>query len=263
MQPPEKTLSAVAPARRLEQFATPGFLVALAVLALNDHVLKAAYPGLLTGKLSDLAGLFAFAVFLSACWPRYRTTLHIVVGLAFVLWKSAITNDVIGAWNSLGIWPVARVLDSTDLIALTILPLSWWYSGRARGIHRLLPARPVIAALSVVILAATSRKPRTYSDGTVFVVPMSRDKSWQAIDELDHADSTFRIKGRRRGVATDTLSVSFEEFDVTLELKSAMTGETLITLTAISIVRYELDAITARADVNTAIITPLRERRGP
>ena len=30
---------------------------ALAVLALNDHVLKQAWPGLVTGKLSDAAGL--------------------------------------------------------------------------------------------------------------------------------------------------------------------------------------------------------------
>src|SRR5690349_13071723 len=35
----------------------PGTLLALALLLLNDHVLKAAYPGWWTGKLSDAAGL--------------------------------------------------------------------------------------------------------------------------------------------------------------------------------------------------------------
>ncbi|ADG75741.1 conserved hypothetical protein [Cellulomonas flavigena DSM 20109] len=35
-------------------------LVALAVLLLNDHVLKAAAPGWVTGKLSDVAGLAFF-----------------------------------------------------------------------------------------------------------------------------------------------------------------------------------------------------------
>ncbi|MCP4580716.1 MAG: hypothetical protein GY839_03815 [candidate division Zixibacteria bacterium] len=41
----------------------PIFLLALALLLLNDHLLKAAYPGWLTGKLSDFAGLFVMAVF--------------------------------------------------------------------------------------------------------------------------------------------------------------------------------------------------------
>jgi hypothetical protein len=37
--------------------ASPGFALALVVLVLNDHVLKTAYPGWITGKLSDVAGL--------------------------------------------------------------------------------------------------------------------------------------------------------------------------------------------------------------
>ena len=37
--------------------ASPGFALALVVLVLNDHVLKTAYPGWVTGKLSDVAGL--------------------------------------------------------------------------------------------------------------------------------------------------------------------------------------------------------------
>jgi hypothetical protein len=39
-------------------------LAALVVLAVNDHVLKAAYPGWITGKLSDLAGMVFFPFFL-------------------------------------------------------------------------------------------------------------------------------------------------------------------------------------------------------
>ena len=41
-------------------------LVALAVLLLNDHVLKAAAPGWVTGKLSDVAGLAFFPFLLLA-----------------------------------------------------------------------------------------------------------------------------------------------------------------------------------------------------
>ena len=38
----------------------PVALAAIAVLVVNDHVLKSAYPGWLTGKLSDIAGLVFF-----------------------------------------------------------------------------------------------------------------------------------------------------------------------------------------------------------
>ena len=41
-------------------------LLALAVLLVNDHILKEAFPGLLTGKLSDFAGLVFFPLLLQA-----------------------------------------------------------------------------------------------------------------------------------------------------------------------------------------------------
>ncbi|RMI14293.1 hypothetical protein EBM89_00590 [Cellulomonas triticagri] len=44
----------------------PVALVGLAVLLLNDHVLKAAAPGWVTGKLSDVAGLAFFPFLLLA-----------------------------------------------------------------------------------------------------------------------------------------------------------------------------------------------------
>lgn len=38
-------------------FADPRVALAVGVLIVNDHLLKRAWPGLVTGKLSDLAGL--------------------------------------------------------------------------------------------------------------------------------------------------------------------------------------------------------------
>ena len=35
----------------------PAAIAALVVLVVNDHLLKAAYPGWITGKLSDFAGM--------------------------------------------------------------------------------------------------------------------------------------------------------------------------------------------------------------
>ena len=42
----------------------PPALLAVAVLVVNDHVLKALCPGFVTGKLSDVAGLFFFPLLL-------------------------------------------------------------------------------------------------------------------------------------------------------------------------------------------------------
>jgi len=43
------------------------------VLAVNDHVLKAAWPGVVTGKLSDVAGPVVVAIVI-AVKPRLAST---------------------------------------------------------------------------------------------------------------------------------------------------------------------------------------------
>jgi hypothetical protein len=45
-------------------FLHPMPLVALVTLVVNDHWAKAAWPGLVTGKLSDVAGMVFFPLFL-------------------------------------------------------------------------------------------------------------------------------------------------------------------------------------------------------
>ena len=70
-----------------------GYLVALTILLLNDHVLKALFPGFLTGKLSDFAGVFVLAVFLAAFVPRVPAC--IAAGLLFVWWKSPLSDPFI------------------------------------------------------------------------------------------------------------------------------------------------------------------------
>lgn len=50
----------------------PAFLGGLVVLIVNDHVLKERAPGLVTGKLSDLAGLAMFPMLLVALVEAVR-----------------------------------------------------------------------------------------------------------------------------------------------------------------------------------------------
>jgi len=50
--------------RRPYILVSSGFLAGLSVLLVNDFVLKQIFHNWLTGKLSDLAGLFIFPMFL-------------------------------------------------------------------------------------------------------------------------------------------------------------------------------------------------------
>lgn len=102
------------------------FLMGLVVLVLNDHYFKSAYPSWLTGKVSDLAGLFILPVFLSAISGRSVALNCFLSALVFIIWKSPLVEPLITAGNVLGI-PFHRTVDFTDLVALAILPFSYWY----------------------------------------------------------------------------------------------------------------------------------------
>lgn len=132
------------------------FLCGLVVLVLNDHVLKARFDSLLTGKLSDVAGLVVVGTLLSVLLGcRYGL---IVTAICFALLKTIPAAGVLVA-------PVLggpTVADPTDLVALLFLvPLAsalrrqearWLRDGRGAspGSFRsvLLPLAVAIAALS-------------------------------------------------------------------------------------------------------------------
>src|SRR5688572_3196523 len=71
-----RQLVTTGPADRVEYPSTvpgeallhPVALASIAVLLINDHFLKAAWPGLITWKLSDFAGLVFFPPLLVASW---------------------------------------------------------------------------------------------------------------------------------------------------------------------------------------------------
>ena len=54
---------------RWRWFGTPWFLIAVVLLALNDHVFKSHVPGWWTGKLSDVAGVAVLATLLAVLFP--------------------------------------------------------------------------------------------------------------------------------------------------------------------------------------------------
>jgi len=125
----------------------PVWIAALALLVVNDHVLKGSglLPGALTGKLSDFAGLLVAPALLAALLRvRDRERLaacHVAVGSVFA--GIQLSAPLADGWSALmGLfghpWLITR--DPSDLLALPMLWLSW---------RALTPAmqRPLLAGL--------------------------------------------------------------------------------------------------------------------
>lgn len=111
--------------RKFHILLTPAFIVSLGILVTNDFFLKTYFPGLITGKLSDFAGLFIFPAFLTAFFPKKSLLIYISTGIAFIIWKSQFSQRMIDFINSFGMIRVGRVVDFGDLVALLILPVSY------------------------------------------------------------------------------------------------------------------------------------------
>jgi hypothetical protein len=118
-------------------------LLAALVMALNDQWLKGAdlLPGALTGKLSDLCGLFFFPALLLALWRGARALARrpvrpsplaaaVALGLTGALFALANLSPAFNAW--LAGWWGHKVMDPTDLVALVALVPAWVWLRRRR-----------------------------------------------------------------------------------------------------------------------------------
>lgn len=144
-------------AHALRVLAAPVPVLSLVVLVLNDHVLKQAWPGLVTGKLSDVAGLVVAPLLLSVLLAvvGVRTALPVaigVTGLGFVFAKTSVAGAAAtsAVWSLSGIPTLIRA-DVTDLVALPALGVAWWVDRRVRCIARE-PWRQTVAMASGMAL---------------------------------------------------------------------------------------------------------------
>lgn len=106
---------------------------ATAVLLLNDHVLKQAWPGLVTGKLSDVAGLVVappvlgllFGLLLANRIGAVAAVVVAGVGFALVKLTSVGAEVASAAWSVVN-GPSVVLADPSDLVALPALGFAWW-----------------------------------------------------------------------------------------------------------------------------------------
>lgn len=137
----------------------PVVVAALVLLILNDHLLKAAWPGVVTGKLSDIAGLILFPIFLLSIiefaqhargrWHGPDRTIALIccaltastfaavkvvpmatdsyeVTLGFLQWLPAVAAALLTAQPLPAAWRVTLVADPTDLLALPAVVIAFW-----------------------------------------------------------------------------------------------------------------------------------------
>ncbi|MEV0234754.1 hypothetical protein [Nonomuraea sp. NPDC050786] len=131
------------------------------VLLVNDHLLKQAWPGFVTGKLSDVAGLVV-APALVALLFRRRADLAatVLTGVLFTLVKSTETGAELAshAWTLVA-GPSRVLADPTDLLALPALALAWWVRHRSLRAPSARWRLIVTMPLAVLAVTATSAAP--------------------------------------------------------------------------------------------------------
>lgn len=260
---------------------SPAFVLAVAMLALNDWVLKSSSTlggNWWTGKLSDVAGLFAFPLFWAAFLPaRWRRGIYGATAVGFLVWKSPFSGPALATWNGLGLWPVARVVDYSDLLALLALVPSYRLARSRFGagstrcpdpapapayvvrrrVKAVATATFAVAAFTATSRAATMDLRR--DEGFAFAA--SRSDVRAQLDSVGHA----YVHGPRTG-PVDTLVVSFSrsmtavEYLVLIELRSTADGGSAITLLRTRSMARPSDVATLRREFEAQIITPLRAR---
>jgi hypothetical protein len=172
--------------RSLRALAHPITLVCVAALLVNDQVLKRLCPSMLTGKLSDFAGLFFFPYLLTAVFgltalaldrPSRRTTgkrrrmivgPFLLVGLAYVVTVALfVLVKVDPGFNAsfnarldriTGL-PIAVAFDPTDLTALVVLGPSLTLLLRRRRTVASPPLHHSLVVLGLASLAVLATAP--------------------------------------------------------------------------------------------------------
>ena len=160
------------------EFFGPLPLAAVVLLAINDHVLKARWPGIVTGKLSDIAGCFFFPLFLSAVLAlvtRWRMGVRLALGASATLLlfcaikvSPAAADGVADVLTAIGRHvglPRSRIIaDATDLVAVPFAGLAVWYGSRStrRGdVKRRLSLAGRLAGLTATLLLLTATSKAT------------------------------------------------------------------------------------------------------
>lgn len=199
----------------------PGTLVCIAVLAINDHVLKAQWPGWASGKLSDIAGLAFFPLLVAALLglarrsPRWTIVSSLfVTGAWFAAMKTMgpVADATALLVEMLSGRPAHIVHDPADLVALPAMgwALAVWRPPPPGATTRRGTRIALLVVAAFLSLATSSycpeRGPRNLAvdDGVVVADMQPRLRSadagrtWQRVDEAADGTDWLHDRVRRR-----------------------------------------------------------------
>jgi hypothetical protein len=218
---------------RLNILLSPGFLVGLTLLLLNDHILKAFSYNWITGKLSDFAGLFIFPLFLIALFPKSKTTIYVMTALCFALWKSPCSGPLINAWNAIAPISIGRTVDYGDLIALLVLPLSNLYAGRVPQAATKRIATGLVCVISIFAFTATSfRKEESFTYTNSYAFEGTKTDLIRRLERLHSIEYLGRSLAPE--AEPDTFEINFDSCTDTAIINiKAEKGQSVITLNKI------------------------------
>lgn len=142
------------------------------ILFVNDHILKAQFSNILTGKLSDIVGIIILPLLLTYTFPKLKTNSLWISALLFTFWKSPYSQELINFYNQFTFIQITRVIDYSDLLVLFLLPVPYFlmqkiYKWEAIKINNIQPLFVLLP--TVLVLMSTSPPPSffyTYSNGT-------------------------------------------------------------------------------------------------
>lgn len=220
---------------RRDILTSPGFVISLSLLLINDFYLKSALNIPFTGKLSDFAGLFAFTLFWIALFPRFRRAICLGIALSFIFWKSIYSQPFIDLWNGLGIVRFSREVDLTDLVALSVLPLAYSYASRrmpGRVVPNWVPTS--LALIAVFAFTATSYRTKYEDYDNKYYFAGSKGELFKKVDDLHltYFDHPLWKEEKESGKLELEIpsSICFDYIDADVEVKE-IGNQTVVSIT--------------------------------
>ena len=123
----------------------------------------------------------------------------------------------------------------------------------------------LIVVIAITMLAVMRRATTTKPEGTVFVLPQSKTDALAALERADKEDTTFFIGSEQRGAEADSLAMVLDDAGLMVELRSAPSGGSQLTLVSITAATARWDTVAAgiRRRFESAIVAPLGGARRP
>lgn len=162
--------------RSLTALSHPLTWLALAVLLINDHLLRVVWPSWWTGKLGDFAWLFfaplVMAALFSIVIPAHWVAQSKIVACLSFLGTALIFSlaKTLPVFHSLTVQlatilfqsPVSLLRDPSDLVALGMMPLGWWLWHSQPVTQPIRSARGWIAIPLAALLTIANSLPPSY-----------------------------------------------------------------------------------------------------